>query len=339
MITSVHTETLRFQLAAPADTEPAAAAVGSAAADRGGRLDVVIAGGGTGGHLFPGIAVAEEIRRGNPASRVLFVSRGNEFERSALSRAGFELASISAEGFKGRGVWNQLRALSRLPRGVLQSARVLRDFGPQLVMGLGSYSAAPVAAAAWLMRIPVVLCEQNTLPGITNRALARLAERVYTSFEHTEGRFDPRKVLWTGNPLRREIVAAAAERASWPPAGASPERFTVLVIGGSQGAHSLNTAVVAALDHLVDDGRLLFIHQTGAADEQMVREAYQRRGVAGRAQAFFDDMPAHYRQADLVVCRAGATTVAEITALGKAAVFVPFPLRGRRPPAAERAAR
>jgi UDP-N-acetylglucosamine--N-acetylmuramyl-(pentapeptide) pyrophosphoryl-undecaprenol N-acetylglucosamine transferase len=325
MNATVHSRALRFKLAALPEAAAAGHAGGGTAAARRGRLDIVIAGGGTGGHLFPGIALAEEIRRERPESRVLFVSRGNEFERGALSRAGFALAPISAEGFKGRGAWHQLRALSRLPRGVLQSARVLKDFGPQLVVGLGSYSAAPVVAAAWLMRVPIALCEQNTLPGITNRALAPLADRIYTSFERTQGRFDPRKVLWTGNPLRRELVAAAAERLSWPPAGAARERFTVLVIGGSQGAHSINTAVVAAVERLVDDGRLFFIHQTGAADEQMVRDAYRRLGVAGRVQAFYEDMTALYRQADLVLCRAGATTVAEITALGKAAVFVPFP--------------
>jgi UDP-N-acetylglucosamine--N-acetylmuramyl-(pentapeptide) pyrophosphoryl-undecaprenol N-acetylglucosamine transferase len=285
-------------------------------------LRVVIAGGGTGGHLFPGIAVAEEIRARNPAHQVLFISRGNDFERAALSRAGFPLAVIPVEGLKGRGRWNQLRVLGRLPWSVAQSAGRLRAFRPDLVVGLGSYAAGPVVLAAWLLRVPVALCEQNVLPGITNRVLARLADRIFTSFEQTEGGFAPAKVLWTGNPLRRQIVQAAGRA---PRGAAAAERFTVLVIGGSQGAHRVNTAMVEALDHLGDSAGFFFIHQTGGPDEATVAAAYRRSARAARVQAFFPDMAAQYRQADLVICRAGATTVAEITALGKAAVLIPYP--------------
>jgi UDP-N-acetylglucosamine--N-acetylmuramyl-(pentapeptide) pyrophosphoryl-undecaprenol N-acetylglucosamine transferase len=316
--------TLGFQLALPVDP----AAVAKTAADAG-RLEndrllrVVIAGGGTGGHLFPGIAVAEEIRARDSRNRVLFVSRGNEFERAALARAGFRLETISIEGLKGRGLRNQARVLFHLPWSVAQSARHLRAFRPELVIGLGSYSAGPVVVAAWLLGIPIALCEQNTLPGITNRILSRLADRIFTSFEQTGG-FDPQRVLWTGNPLRREIVSAAAR--GIPEEPAAPRRpFTVLVIGGSQGAHSINMAVAAALDWLCDRSRFFFIHQTGTTDEAHVREAYRRSGTDARVQAFFEDMDVQYRQADLAICRAGATTVAEITALGKPAVYIPFP--------------
>ncbi len=286
-------------------------------------LRIVIAGGGTGGHLFPGIAVAEEIRARHPAHQVLFISRGNEFERTALVRAGFPLATISVEGLKGRGRWNQLRGLCRLPGSIVQSLLRLRAFRPHLVIGLGSYSAGPVVVAAWLRRIPVALCEQNVLPGITNRVLARLADRIFTSFDQTEAGFDAARVLWTGNPLRRQIVARSTG-ATLP--GTTPvRRFTVLVIGGSQGAHRINTAVIEALGGLGDAAGFFFIHQTGSADEAMVTEAYRRSGVAARVQSFFDDMAAQYGQAHLIICRAGATTVAEITALGKAAVLIPYP--------------
>jgi UDP-N-acetylglucosamine--N-acetylmuramyl-(pentapeptide) pyrophosphoryl-undecaprenol N-acetylglucosamine transferase len=290
----------------------------------GGRpLRVVLAGGGTGGHLFPGIAVAEEIRARGCAHQVLFISRGNAFERAALERAGFPLATISVEGLKGRGLWNQLRALGHLPWSLIQSIARLREFRANLVVGLGSYSAGPVVMAAWLLRIPVALCEQNVLPGITNRTLARLADRIFTSFDRTEGGFDREKVLWTGNPLRRQIVATAGRTAL--PGSVPSKPFTVLVIGGSQGAHRINTALAEALDYLGDPTGFFFVHQTGAADEAMVADAYRRAGAAARVQAFFDDMAALYQKAHLVVCRAGATTVAEITAMGKAAVFIPFP--------------
>jgi UDP-N-acetylglucosamine--N-acetylmuramyl-(pentapeptide) pyrophosphoryl-undecaprenol N-acetylglucosamine transferase len=317
---------LHLQLAAspvPGD----AAAAGSRLAADGAEAPpaVVLAGGSTGGHLFPGVAVAEEFRECDARSRILFISRGTELERRVLGQAGFPLECISAAGLKGRGLWNQLRALCSLPRGVLQSRRLLKAFKPDIVIGLGSYAAAPVVAAARLQKMPIVLCEQNTLPGITNRLLARTAERIYTSFEKTGGGFDRERVIWTGNPLRRDIVKAAMDRVTAAPAGSSPDRFTVLVIGGSQGAHSINLAVTAAIEHLAPLERLFFVHQTGTADEETVRSTYLRHGVAGRVQAFFDDMAAQYRQADLVICRAGATTVAEITALGKAAIVIPFP--------------
>ena len=285
---------------------------------------VLIAGGGTGGHLFPGIAIAEELRARAPACRLLFVSRGNDFERTALARAGFPLATIAVEGLKGRGRFNQIRSLLRLPAALLQSAALIGSDRPEIVIGLGSYAAGPVVLAAWLRRVPIALCEQNTLPGVTNRSLARFADRIYTSFEATEGGFDPRKVLWTGNPLRREIVQAAERPAEGPRAG-SGERLSVLVLGGSQGAHALNLAIARALPLLAPRERFEFVHQTGAADEAALRAAYYAAGVAGRVQAFFEDMAARYLESDLVVCRAGATTVAEITALGKPALFIPFP--------------
>ncbi len=291
-----------------------------AAAARARPLRVLIAGGGTGGHLFPGIAVAQELRRRDPANAVRFVSRGSEFERAALARADFPLTAITVEGLKGRGLWNQLRALVNLPRGVLQSAGVLRGFRPDLVIGLGSYAAGPVVLAAWTMRLPIALCEQNTLPGITNRLLARFADRIFTSFECTAGGFDPAKTVRTGNPLRQELLASGR-----PADGRRTDAFTVLVLGGSQGAHRLNTATVEALERLGGLKGFAFIHQTGTADEGAVAEAYRRVGARARVQAFFHDMAEVYAAADLVVCRAGATTVAEITALGKAALYVPFP--------------
>ncbi len=285
---------------------------------------VVIAGGGTGGHLFPGIAIAEEIRSRAPDCRVLFISRGNDFERTALARAGFPLAAIAIEGIKGRGLWNQVRALLRLPGAVLAASALLGAARPEIVIGLGSYAAGPVVMAAWLRRVPVGLCEQNTLPGITNRALARLADRIYTSFEQTAGGFDPRKVLWTGNPLRMEIVRAS-ETAGRRVPGGGREPFSVLILGGSQGARAINRGVCEAIAHLAPCERFAFVHQTGAADAEAVAAAYRTAGISARVQAFFDDMAARYLASDLIVCRAGATTVAEITALGKPAIFIPFP--------------
>jgi UDP-N-acetylglucosamine--N-acetylmuramyl-(pentapeptide) pyrophosphoryl-undecaprenol N-acetylglucosamine transferase len=286
-------------------------------------LRLVVAGGGTGGHLFAGIAVAEVFMARHPANRVLFVSTGNRFERSVLKRCGFPLARVAIEGIKGRGRRQQLTAALKIPLAVLQALRILGRFRPDLVLGVGSYAAGPVVLAAWLLRRKIVLHEQNLLPGITNRLLVRLADRFYASFAGTRQATAQTPFLITGNPVRRAIRELAAR----PPAAEDrPDRpLTVLIAGGSQGAHSINQAVLAALDQLQDPAGFNWIHQTGARDEQPVTRAYADRGVTARVQAFFEDIERHYAAADLLVCRAGATTVAEITAIGKAALFIPFP--------------
>jgi UDP-N-acetylglucosamine--N-acetylmuramyl-(pentapeptide) pyrophosphoryl-undecaprenol N-acetylglucosamine transferase len=287
-------------------------------------LRIVIAGGGTGGHLFPGIAIAQEFQHRDAATEILFVSTGNPLEKSVLAKAGFELECITAAGIKGRGIWSQLKSTLKIPLGILESMRIIKDFGPNLAVGLGSYSAGPVVIGAWLRRIPTVVHEQNILPGITNRILSHFAKRIYISFENSGSRLKPEKILWTGNPVRRELLADA-ERPKNGMGSDGRQVFTILIIGGSQGAHRINTAVIEALQDLKDKEHLHFIHQTGAADEQMVAEAYRRNRIRSTVQPFFDNMAELYGRADLLICRAGATTVAEITALGKAVIFIPFP--------------
>lgn len=286
-------------------------------------LRVVIAGGGTGGHLFPGLAIAQEFMTRNERNTVLFVSTGNPLERSVLGETDFKLETITAEGIKGRGLWNQTKSAMKIPRGIVESVRILKAYQPDLTVGLGSYSAGPVVVGAWLMKTKIVLHEQNILPGITNRILARFADRIYVSFEDTKKHFDPQKSRLTGNPVRRELLNH--HEAFGNDVAAGSKSFCVLIIGGSQGAHRINMTVVEALNHLTQKERLYFIHQTGAADEQSVTAAYQRLGIAARVQSFFNHMAPLYKQADLIICRAGATTVAEVTAVGKAVIFIPFP--------------
>ena len=288
-------------------------------------LRIVIAGGGTGGHLFPGIAIAREFMARNSATRVNFVSSGNPLEKAVLSKAGFDLESIQVAGIKGRGIWNQITSVLKIPGAILTAMGVLRRFSPHMVVGLGSYSAGPVVIGAWLMRIPIAIHEQNILPGITNRILARFADRIFISFENTQSRLNPAKVSWTGNPVRQELLEAADSTDDAAVNAPGQKRFTVLIIGGSQGAHRINLVMTEALEHLQNAERLHFVHQTGQTDEKTVADAYRQKSVSATAQAFFDNMAEQYRQADLIICRAGATTVAEITALGKAAIFIPFP--------------
>ncbi|MGB5745813.1 MAG: undecaprenyldiphospho-muramoylpentapeptide beta-N-acetylglucosaminyltransferase [Desulfobacterales bacterium] len=288
-------------------------------------LRIVIAGGGTGGHLFPGIAIAKEFMARNSATRVIFISTGNRLERTVLSKAGFDLRSIQVAGIKGRGIWNQIKSVLKIPGAILAAIGLLKNFSPDLTVSLGSYSAGPVVTGAWLMRIPIVIHEQNILPGITNRILSRFADRIYISFENTKSSLNPRKVYWTGNPVRPELLECTDRPKDDTAQETRQDRFTVLIIGGSQGAHRINLAMIAALGHLQNAERLHFVHQTGEGDEEAVSQAYRGKKVSAEAQSFFDDMAEQYCQADLIICRAGATTVAEITALGKAVIFIPFP--------------
>ena len=289
-------------------------------------MRVVIAGGGTGGHQFPGIAVAEEILARNSESDVLFVGTGNALETSVLGEKGYRHATISAQGIKNLGLFKKVRAFMLLPGSLLASARLLKDFRPDVVLGVGGYSAGPVVAAAWMLGIKTALQEQNVLPGITNRWLAHIADRLYLSFRDTQGIRTGHKALVTGNPVRREFFSAqGAARQAGESNGDAAALFTVLVAGGSQGAHAINLAVRSALQHISDIGRVRFIHQTGSADLAMMKEAYAASRARSTVKAFFTDMARQYQRADLIVCRAGATTVAEVTAMGKAVVFIPFP--------------
>ncbi|MFH1980781.1 MAG: undecaprenyldiphospho-muramoylpentapeptide beta-N-acetylglucosaminyltransferase [Pseudomonadota bacterium] len=280
---------------------------------------LLIAGGGTGGHLFPGVAVADEWRRRFGDGRVLFVGTGRPFERDVLDRAGYPHRSITASGIKGLGWWRKLKAMGAAVIGTMQSMLIIWQFRPVAVVAVGGYASGPVALAAWLLRIPVVLHEQNTIAGITNRLLAPLARRVYVSFPGTRFPAPPEKVVHTGNPVRQGFTGSAHR---------APDRkrpFTVLVIGGSQGARGINQAVADMLPDLPDARAWRFIHQTGAPDEDRIRKAYTEAGMSHEVAAFFHDMPTLFREADLVICRAGATTIAELTAMGRAAILVPFP--------------
>jgi len=289
------------------------------------KLRIVMAGGGTGGHLFPAIAIAESFLEKNPRNTVLFVSTGREFERAVLTEHGFSLECITAEGIKGKGIRHQLRALSRLPKGVMEALKILCKFVPDLAIGVGSYASGPLILAAWILRIPIVLHEQNIQPGITNRILFPLAARVHVSFPNTRFRTHSPKIRFSGNPIRKKIQECAVRSISTELGAVSTRRpFTVGIIGGSQGSHAINLAVIQALSLFKDHG-FHFIHQTGQPDEKMVQAAYLRHGISCIVQSFFQDMTVYYQQADLMICRSGATTVAEIMAIGKPAIFIPFP--------------
>lgn len=295
-------------------------------------MRVIIAGGGTGGHLFPGIAIAMEFIAKDPGSRILFVGTGNPFEKTTVRKAGFDHKSITAEGIKGRGFFKTMRSLFKIPKGMFESFKILKGFNPHIVVGVGGYSAGPVILTAWLLGAKTALHEQNIIPGITNRILARFADRIYVSFEGTKLPAAFGKTLVAGNPLRRDILDTAIDAAKGAAkadivtdSGSTKKPFTVLVLGGSQGAHSINMAIGEALTHIKAKEKYFFAHQTGASDEKSVAGFYAQYGIPCIVKSFFDDMAKRYGQADLIICRAGATTVAEVTAMGKVAIFIPYP--------------
>jgi UDP-N-acetylglucosamine--N-acetylmuramyl-(pentapeptide) pyrophosphoryl-undecaprenol N-acetylglucosamine transferase len=284
------------------------------------RMRVLIAAGGTGGHIYPGVAVAKEVLRRDAESAVRFVGTAKGLETRLVPQAGFELSLIESAGLKNVGVAGKLRGLALLPKGFLAARRLIREFRPDVVVGAGGYVSGPVLLTAALMRVRTLVMESNALPGFTNRRLALFADAAAVSFEEALPYFRGKGVV-TGNPVRREFFEIPAKRRE---AG----RFSLLVFGGSQGARAINEAVVAALPHLDAHRKTLsVVHQTGEADFERVREGYREAGWGERADVrkYLDDMVEQFAASDLVLCRAGATTTAELIAAGKASVMVPFP--------------
>jgi UDP-N-acetylglucosamine--N-acetylmuramyl-(pentapeptide) pyrophosphoryl-undecaprenol N-acetylglucosamine transferase len=284
------------------------------------RIRVIIAGGGTGGHLFPGIAIATGLKARCLDMDILFVVGRKKMEKAIIDKAGFEARSIDVEGMLGKGMFGRMRALIKVLISLIQSLVIVRDFRPHLIVGVGGYSSGPLCLVARLLRVPTAIHEQNSFPGLTNRMLAPLVKKVFISFEESRRYFKRQDVLLTGNPVRDELLHGR------PVAKPANGRFTILVVGGSQGARAINRAVVAALEVLKKQGLHLFvIHQTGKAHVKEIRDEYQSHGFAGDVREFIDDMASAYGRADLVVCRAGATTLAELTALGKPSILIPYP--------------
>jgi len=284
----------------------------------GGFVRVLLAGGGTGGHLFPGIAVARELRRRDPESQVMFAGAGRELEVRVLSREGLSLERVRAVGLVGRSPVAVVRGLAQLPAAFLDAGRLLYRFRPHIVVGLGGYSSGPVVLLAAMSGVATLVLEQNAVPGVTNRLLGRVVQAAAVSFADTLVCFGAKGFV-SGNPVRAGFFDAALPRA----VVTEPR---VLVLGGSQGAHALNVAMVGAAPTIAQATRpVRVIHQSGAADLEMVRDGYRSAGATARVEPFLDAIDAEMSDADVVVCRAGATTLAELAAAGRPAILVPYP--------------
>jgi UDP-N-acetylglucosamine--N-acetylmuramyl-(pentapeptide) pyrophosphoryl-undecaprenol N-acetylglucosamine transferase len=285
-------------------------------------MTIVIAAGGTGGHLYPAVALAREFLRRDPATGVLFVGTSRGLESKVLAHEGFELALIDAKPVMGTGLSGMVKGLCAMPVSLWQCRRILRQRRVRLVIGVGGYTSPMMVVAAAIAGVPRVILEPNANPGMANKAVGPFVHRVFLAFESAAGSFDRAKVRVVGTPIRKEFL----ERAQLAPAAPSEARRHLLIFGGSQGAKAINSAVIEGLPAVMKQRpQLTVTHQTGESDHARVAEAYRKAGVSVTATPFLYDMPSAINAADLVVARAGAMTVAELTACGKPAILIPLP--------------
>jgi len=282
-------------------------------------MKLLIAGGGTGGHVFPAIAVAREWLRRDAKREVVIVGTKRGLEMRLVPEAGLPLETIRSAGLKGIGGMKFVRNAALLPASLLDSLAIVRKHRVDVAFGVGGYASGPMMLAAWMARVPTVIFEPNAEPGFTNRVLAGLAARAATAYEATAARWG-KKAIVTGCPVRKEFFEAPLQAY-----GEGGRPFRLLITGGSQGALPINRAVVDAMDLLAArKDRLRVVHQTGERDYNAVRVAYARREFNAEVVPFIGNMAERFAQADLIVCRSGAITVAEVAASGRAAIFIPF---------------
>jgi UDP-N-acetylglucosamine--N-acetylmuramyl-(pentapeptide) pyrophosphoryl-undecaprenol N-acetylglucosamine transferase len=283
---------------------------------------LLIAGGGTGGHLFPGVAIAEELRARDPQAVIKFVGTRRGIEARVLPDLGWDLEVIEVSGLKTVGAAGAIKGMFRLPKAMWQARRIVKAFDPDAVIGVGGYASGPVVLAAKLRGIPTAICEQNSIPGLTNKMLGRVVRNVFLSFDESKRFFKPKKIVMSGNPVRRDLVTKLLTGGAVTDAGANVH---VLVVGGSQGAVAVNELASKALSTLAKELPVAVVHQTGEKDLEPTSARYKDAGIEADTSAFIKDMAAAYGRADLIIGRAGATTVAELAIAGKPAIFIPYP--------------
>jgi UDP-N-acetylglucosamine--N-acetylmuramyl-(pentapeptide) pyrophosphoryl-undecaprenol N-acetylglucosamine transferase len=286
-------------------------------------MTIVIAAGGTGGHLYPAVALARAFQQKGPAITIVFVGTARGLESKVLAHEGFELLLISARPVMGKNVIEAAQGLLSLPLSLWQCLKILKARRVDLVIGVGGYTSPMMVLAAALTGTARVILEPNAYPGMANKAVGPFAQRVFLSYESAAASFDRRKIRVVGTPIRKEFVEQSPREGIATP---MPGQRRVLIFGGSQGARAINSAVVEGLPELMKrHPQLSVIHQTGDADYGRVTEAYRRAGISAQVTPFLYDMPSALRSADLVVARAGAMTIAELTACGKPAILIPLP--------------
>jgi UDP-N-acetylglucosamine--N-acetylmuramyl-(pentapeptide) pyrophosphoryl-undecaprenol N-acetylglucosamine transferase len=281
-------------------------------------MRILIAAGGTGGHIYPGIAIAKEVMSRSVENAVMFVGTAKGLETRIVPESGFELSLINSAGLKNVGLVGKLKGLFILPKSFLEARKVIRQFRPDVVVGAGGYVTGAVLLTAWMMKIPTLAMDSNALPGFTNRQLARFVNRAALTFDEALPYFGDKGVV-TGNPVRKEFFDIAPRERT--------KKLELLIFGGSQGARAINFAMVDALDHLGDYREQLSItHQTGKYDFEDIQKAYrEKKGFDANVKEYISDMVAQFENTDLIISRAGATTCAELAAAGKVAIMIPLP--------------
>jgi UDP-N-acetylglucosamine--N-acetylmuramyl-(pentapeptide) pyrophosphoryl-undecaprenol N-acetylglucosamine transferase len=288
-------------------------------------MKIVMAGGGTGGHLFPGIAVAEELTRTNEAMEVCFIGTVRGIEASIVPMEGYPIKYLRAEGVVGKTLFRTVKAIAKTSLSIIDSYHLLKGIRPDALVGLGGYASFGPVLTGSLMSIPTVIMEQNSVPGVANRFLGRIVDAVCVTYHESISFFPKSKTFVTGNPVRKRILTAKKADA-YELFGLEKGKFTIFVFGGSSGARKINNTLCGAFTHLHDiKDKIQFLHQTGKDDFEAVRETYRKWGFKGTVTAFVHQMPEAYAAADLVISRAGATTLAELTAVGRPAILIPYP--------------
>ena len=287
-------------------------------------MRVLVSGGGTGGHIFPALSIANEVRRRHPDAEILFVGAEGRMEMERVPDAGYRIVGLPVAGFDRRRLWRNFKVLSKLYRSMRMARKVLREFNPDIAVGVGGYASGPMLKVAQKAGIPTLLQEQNSYAGVTNKMLARKALAICTAYDGMEKFFPADVIIKTGNPIRADILSCPLSIAeAKKKLGFDPARPLVLVVGGSLGARTVNEAVAAAIPALEQQG-IQLLWQTGKYyAEQCAAQAEGHADV--HAMAFISDMATAYRAADLVVSRAGAGTISELQLLGAAAVLIPSP--------------
>lgn len=288
-------------------------------------MRVIIAGGGTGGHLFPGLAVAEEFKNRDDSTEVIFVGTEYGIEARVVPREGYPIKFLRAEGLVGVSTVKKVKAIVTTFFSIADSYKIIKTVRPDIVIGVGGYASGAALLTAYLMSIPTMILEQNSMPGLTNKILGRFVRAVCITYQESISFFPKAKTFLTGNPVRMQILKGDIESAYRL---FSLERglFTIFIFGGSSGAKSINMAIVNALNNMYDlKDKIQFLHQTGIRDYENIRESYRKTGFKGTITPFIYQMGEAYAVADIVISRAGATTLAELTALGKPAILIPYP--------------
>ena len=278
-------------------------------------MKVLFAAGGTGGHIYPAIAVAKEVLRRDSSAEIRFVGTAKGLETKLVPDNGFELSTIDSAGLKNVGLVGKMKGLLVLPKSFLEARKLLKEFQPSVVVGAGGYVTGPVLLMASLLKIPTLVMDSNALPGFTNRQLARFVDKAALTFEESL-KFFPEKGVVTGNPVRKEFFDVKPKLRG--------EKINLLIFGGSQGARAINFAMVEALKNLPQE-KLNIVHQTGEYDFEKIEEGYRQANWKADIRRYITDMVSEFANADLVICRAGATTCAELSAAGKVGIMIPLP--------------